>query len=673
MFGALSSAHQILVLLSLKGGPEYDAQMQAASAETNAFGRSLLKTSAAMRVATQRTWLHNQALFTARRYAFYATLAVTALAFEVAKLGFQYQSTIQTTRVALSTILKPHEMDAVINRLYRISTLSPFLFQDTVQAFRQLYPAFHAAGLSSKLALDSIQGSANALAVQGKLTTGQLTRVSVQLQHMANIGRPTGQVLTALARDGLPVYPALRKELHLTGLSLTDLASSGITAKQTIAALNKYMMTQAPYAGAAERISMKTLQGNWQMFKDILAQASGRATGGLFSGLTQRLADVNKALIGPFSKNQPITMTMIAEAIDKSLTPRTHAIINLFLIFTTTVKTLVTELFLLLGIIQLILFPLDYFASLMGQNWAWSKLFGIVLGTLITLWTLAWVRITLLNLVEESQIILVRTLRMLYLLWAFAVRVWNAATELAILINIWWNREVETTRLLLIGAAIATAAWTAMTNLWTDSTIAATAAQWALNIAMYANPIGLIILGVLLLTAGLIVLYIKWKRFHDAVNATFKFLWSHPWAAALIPVVGQLIIMAKVLLAIYNNAARIADLARHPLRHLEHATGGGWLGTATSVAGWITNPIGSFAGLAGMQHGGFVGSGGMAIVGERGPELLHLPTASVVQPFASNMVNGGLAIHIYPQDIYFDSKKIGSVLATAITDKEARR
>src|SRR5215471_1356502 len=675
MWGSLSSAHQIMVLLSLRGTAEYDAKMAAASAETNAFARSLLRTGKAMTVATERTWMQNQALFTARRYLFYATLAVTGLVFAVAKLGFQYDSTVQSARVALKTILPQRQLDDVINRLYKISTLSPFLFQDTLGAFRMLYPAFHAAGISAKDAMDTIQASANALSVQGKLSAGQLTRVAVQMQHLANIGRPTGQILTALARDGLPVYSALRKELHLTGTSLTDLASSGYSAKQIIEALNKYMLTTAPYKGAAERISLQTLQGNWQMFKDILAQAAGRAEGGLFSGLTARIKKVNQALIPAFAANKPIGIYMIADAIDRALTPRTHIIINLFVLFASTLKMVLFLFGLFFGILQLVLFPLDYFASLLGQNWVAMKILGAALGVLLFLWGLAKIRLMALAAQEEIQIFLVWASGASVKALAFATWLWNAAMDAANIALIWLNTLLTWENVRIWAATAAVIAMMAATWLWNAATDAMTGAMIALDAAMWANPIGLIILAVLALTAGLVVLYFKWKAFHDLVNKTFGFLWSHPWAATLIPIVGQLILMARVLLAIYNNAARIADLASHPLRHIENAVHGrSALGTASSVAGWITNPFGSLAGVLGFQHGGFIGRGGLALVGERGPELVHLPAASVVQPFSRNMMGSGvLAIHVYPQDIYLDSKKIGSVLATAITDKEARR
>jgi len=177
---------------------------------------------------------------------------------------------------------------------------------------------------------------------------------------------------------------------------------------------------------------------------------------------------------------------------------------------------------------------------------------------------------------------------------------------------------------------------------------------------MYANPVVLIIMAVLALTAGLVVLYLKWKPFHDIVNKTFEIFWRHPWAAALIPIIGQLIIMAKIMAAIYDHAHGIAMMVQHPIRSAQH---GGILGAALHYGGYL---------LPGFANGG-ISSGGLAMVGERGPEIVHLPRASVVQPFSSNMLSGGMAIHVYPQDIYLDSKKIGTVLATAITDKEARR
>lgn len=48
-----------------------------------------------------------------------------------------------------------------------------------------------------------------------------------------------------------------------------------------------------------------------------------------------------------------------------------------------------------------------------------------------------------------------------------------------------------------------------------------TAAQWALNAALNANPIGLVVIAIAALVAGVVVAYNKVGWFHDGVNAAF--------------------------------------------------------------------------------------------------------------------------------------------------------
>lgn len=76
-----------------------------------------------------------------------------------------------------------------------------------------------------------------------------------------------------------------------------------------------------------------------------------------------------------------------------------------------------------------------------------------------------------------------------------------------------------------VAAARAAAAWVAQKVALIASAAAekiAAAAQWLLNIAMNANPIGLIIIAIVAIIAGLILLYTKCKWFRDFVNVAFK-------------------------------------------------------------------------------------------------------------------------------------------------------
>ena len=632
MFGSLSSAHQIMVLLSLKGGPAYTAQMEAASTENNVFTKSLLKSAAAMNVATDRSFLHNQAMYTARRYAFYATLAITGLAVEVARLGFSYLSTVQSARVALKGMFPDKgQLTETINQLYKLSTLSPFLFKDTLTAFRTMAPAMKNAGISSTETLHTMKAVMDALSQSGRTSVGALTRVSVQLQHMANIGRPAGQIILALARDGLPVYPALRKELGLTGTALENLSSTGVTAQQVIKALDKFIETSPIYKGQAFKQATSTLQGNWQMFKDILSQASGRSVGGLFGGLMSRLVAVNKYLQPLFQHNKPIGMYDIAAAIDHSLSPSTHLILNLFIMFTTALKALVFWFGLVAKIIQIVLWPLDKLLSAFGLGHTVAKLFGGTLGTLAAIFLLG--KLALLPLVLaidlfKTAITAARSIAIAYRVvmlilngeWAAATAIImgnTAATTTNTTANV-ANATSEADRLAIMGAL-------------SDGIVGTTVATTGATIATDAWNVSLVtLLGTLGLVVGAVAaMYFVARHFHTRIG----------FGPNLNP----------------QPATPQQQKQQH---HFD------------KHQSWFSKTFGVLA--SGFASGGTVGSSGLAWVGENGPELMHLPAATKIMPMGDSGLAGMIHVTVEPQAIYLDGKRIGQALATAVTDKEAR-
>jgi TP901 family phage tail tape measure protein len=62
---------------------------------------------------------------------------------------------------------------------------------------------------------------------------------------------------------------------------------------------------------------------------------------------------------------------------------------------------------------------------------------------------------------------------------------------------------------------------------WIASTVTATAAQWGLNVAMYANPIGLVVLAVAAAVAAIAVLIKYWDDIKAAIFKFASWVWEH--------------------------------------------------------------------------------------------------------------------------------------------------
>lgn len=72
--------------------------------------------------------------------------------------------------------------------------------------------------------------------------------------------------------------------------------------------------------------------------------------------------------------------------------------------------------------------------------------------------------------------------------------------------------------------SVATRVAAAATVTWTAATKVATAAQWLLNVALTANPIGVVVVAVAALTAGIIVAYKRSERFRNILQAVWEWL-----------------------------------------------------------------------------------------------------------------------------------------------------
>ncbi len=198
---------------------------------------------------------------------------------------------------------------------------------------------------------------------------------------------------------------------------------------------------------------------------------------------------------------------------------------------------------------------------------------------------------------------------------------------------------------------------------WRTATMLLTAAQIALDIAMDANPIGLVVLAIEALLAVIVIAVMKW----DKITAAMKRAWD--WfvrfgtdgVGRFIPLVNVIATIAKHWDAICNAVkrawgwmTRVASLAfLGPQTKSKAAAsaklyGGSGATWAAGVPAYA-NPAGKWTARA---HGGSVFGGHGYLVGEDGPELfVPRRRGSIIPNMAlagagGMTIQGGITVHL---------------------------
>lgn len=202
------------------------------------------------------------------------------------------------------------------------------------------------------------------------------------------------------------------------------------------------------------------------------------------------------------------------------------------------------------------------------------------------------------------------------------------------------NPKIIKTVAAVIGGALVLA-FTAWAISASQAAIATIAATW---------PIIAIGAAIAALVGGIIWAYQNWDIFRNAVDAVARFLTGTLWPAiqagarwiteTLIPAVGRLVSsMAAIPGRIRNAFSDAFDKAkvivrvavRYILDQLDRL-----LGPLDEIAGTIGGVVGKIGGVVGKIPGFADGvtnfRGGLALVGEQGPELVNLPGGSDVLP-----------------------------------------
>ena len=247
----------------------------------------------------------------------------------------------------------------------------------------------------------------------------------------------------------------------------------------------------------------------------------------------------------------------------------------------------------------------------------------------------------------------------------------KAATTLANLTAFFSEHEKVTKALIvvtvgvttvLITAAAATKAWAAVQVVAKAATVAWTAAQWLLNAALDANPIGIVILALGALVTGLVLAYEHSATFRrivqgalEAVAAAADFVKEH-WRLMLAIMLGPIGVALGHIDAIKGAIQTLAGWIQTAVNAVERLQGAlDSIHAPHKILGIPTGP--SLKSLLGFAGGTSSAPGGLAMVGEKGPELVNLPRGSSVTP--NSALGGNQTIQLILD---------GSVLAEVLID-----
>lgn len=609
-------------------------------------------------------WLQ-QIFFTVRRVVYGLTLTLGVLAAAAIKTGFSFNSMIeqQTLAFKIFTGSAKGAKDEV-QFLFDLAAHGPFEFQQVIQGARQL----QAFGFTVGETEDVLVKLQDAMAGMG-LDQAALDRATLALGQIRSSGRLLGQDLRQLEQLGLVNPEDLARRLGIQQAQLANIGQLNIPSKVAIDAITAYWVEH--FKGAAKQFQT-TWAGEISTLKDY-----GRSLfGAMVEPLQKRLERETLPTITKIAQEankgfRAEGMEGFFKAIDRGVG---HGVS--FLNIYRSIRGVLTPL---LGILREL--GIDFLAAfrILGIGTKAAKPLGFALSViydvlklirpilipLITLWIAEKTAIGLVTLALKAKIF-----------WTIVDTVWTTRLARAetiylvwLLRRYYWTKAMAFMETLWIGVQLAALAVTGLL----------TGAIETLTIAIMTNPLSLVLVAALLVVAGLVLLYFKWKWFHNLIDSIAHWIYNHAYILALVPIVGPMLAVTVFIIRHIRTLIGWFQKLVHWAKQVIH-----WFGKIKPPhLGGLPGPdwlwrLPSFSNPFGLAAGGDVTRGGYFTVGEHGREIVSLPSGAAVRPIEPANI-GGLLKDKFPLGellvkipVYLSDKKIAEGVARVNLDKEAR-
>ena len=733
----------IVARLRLDGQRQFSSQAQQASKDVKGIGDAADETSAKTKGMGEGKW---GARF--KSAARTSALALGAAGTAAAVMGVKYDASLEQATVSFKGLLGSQKAaDKMMLRISKFAAETPFEQAQLVSAAQR----WVGVGNSAKSVIPSMRAVGDAISAVGG-TPDDVMGVVTALTQMQNKGKASAEELQQIAERNVPAFKILAQSLGLTGAQLTDKMKKGaLDADTAVSALLKGM--EKKYKGSMEAQS-KTFTGMMSTFKDSTNIILGTAMQPLFKWLSEKLLPaVNKFLavlvkagqkggvggmvdalkkMGGEAGPAGSIIGTIARAIDglvqavgkfdwkglldffAKLGPALSAmsaagggpspfvgifstlsrVAGPFAAVLTGILTLLQKLMGLPGAPQVLGGLLAMVVVMKAANAATGGLIGT-----LAKFTGEGVRMATTMAQMVTQIIAYRTAKLLSAgadtaaataseAQTVAMTQQNAAQGMGLVQTVRYTAAQVASKVASLAASAATKAWAAT--------------QWLLNAAMSANPIGLVVLAIAALVAGIVLAYTKVGWFRDGVNAALRavknaavavFNWiKSNWPLLVAILAGPFGIAVALIIKHFDKIKSAASavvgavksiLGKIPgiISSIFSGAGNFVAGLGRGLADWLNantpfgdkvefSILGKHVGftIPALAEGGLVTRPGTALVGEAGPELLSLPAGAAVQPLGA-----GAGTYVVQMPVYLDRRQIAMAVGSFNADEAARK
>ena len=285
----MGANERLTIVARLQGANQIAREAYKAAQSIRATGKAAKELDKELDHVQKRTFLFNQAMFTARRVLYGLTVGAGAAGTALAALGIKFNATMEQGQVGMEFMLgSASQASDEMAALLKLSRETIFDLPHITEAGRRLL----GMGFDAQKTNEYIMAMSENMAVMGQ-PADTMDRIITAFGQIRSRGKLAGQEMLQLVNAQVPVYEILREELKLTGSELANISDTGIDAATALDALARGMTRKF---GGANAAMLNTVNGQWQKFKENTQIIMGAVMMAPFTAIQQNFPTLLKVM-----------------------------------------------------------------------------------------------------------------------------------------------------------------------------------------------------------------------------------------------------------------------------------------------------------------------------------------------------------------------------------------